>query len=128
MRLRAVAGEGQTDFVPEGIDKAAGVRALLDDLGHRDPDGQPAFAVGDSKEDLGMLAMAGTGFAPAHAHAELAGSGVRVTGRPYQAGLALAAAKVLGHRPGSCPTCRVPPLGPQSRLLLALLSLRGRQN
>jgi hypothetical protein len=43
--------------------------------------------------------------------------------RPYQAGLSLAVAQLLGHRPGGCARCRVGPQTTERRLLLDLLSV-----
>ena len=57
--LRIVHGEGQTDFVPVGVDKGTGLRALAAQLR-----GRVVLAVGDSIEDLTMFAGAGLGCAP----------------------------------------------------------------
>ncbi|MFB7947552.1 HAD family hydrolase [Kitasatospora phosalacinea] len=117
---RAVRGEQQTDFLPPGVGKAAGVRALLAELG--DPGAVPVFAAGDGPADLELLRWARLGTAPAHAPAELR-SVARVSASAYQAGLAEGVAALLGHRPGGCPRCRPPRPAPGSRALLALLAL-----
>src|SRR5204863_795477 len=44
----AVEGESQVDFVPVGVDKAAGLTALVGELGEQ----ELAFAVGDTAADL----------------------------------------------------------------------------
>ena len=46
-------GEGQTDFVPVGVDKGTGLRALAAQLR-----GRVVLAVGDSTEDVAMFAEA----------------------------------------------------------------------
>ncbi|WP_435302920.1 HAD family hydrolase [Kitasatospora phosalacinea] len=117
---RTVRGEQQTDFLPPGVGKAAGVRALLAELG--DPGAVPVFAAGDGPADLELLRWARLGTAPAHAPAELR-SAARVSASAYQAGLAEGVAALLGHRPGGCPRCRPPRPAPGSRALLALLAL-----
>ncbi|GLW68212.1 hypothetical protein Kpho02_05110 [Kitasatospora phosalacinea] len=117
---RTVRGEQQTDFLPPGVGKAAGVRALLAELG--DPGAVPVFAAGDGPADLELLRLARLGVAPAHAPAELR-SVARVSAAAYQAGLAEGVAALLGHRPGGCPRCRPPRPAPGSRALLALLAL-----
>jgi hypothetical protein len=113
--VRAVPGEGQTDFVPVGIDKATGLEALLGGRG-------PAFAVGDTEADLPMLSLARRAAAPRHAGSAL--RRLRV-GRPYQAGLAEAVGALLGHAPGACPDCAVE-LDGRAELLLSILSAQER--
>jgi len=121
-RVRTIAGHAQTDFMVVGIDKGTGLRALAADLG---ADGQPpALAVGDTVSDLPMLDLAALAFAPASADARVRNSGVRILKRPYQAGLAQAASKLLGHSPGRCPICRVSYPSQDTRLLLAVLGAR----
>jgi hypothetical protein len=72
-----------------------------------------------------MLALGRRACVPAHAKL---GAGTTRMGLPYQAGLALAVAELLGHDPGGCAACRLPPEPPARRLLLDLLSAgeRGR--
>src|SRR5207249_3749484 len=54
--IRPVVGQAQTDFVPAGVDKGAGLRCLVADLG---PDRcRIALAVGDTISDLPMLRLA----------------------------------------------------------------------
>src|SRR5204863_79671 len=60
--------------------------------------------------------------AAANADLSVRTGGVEVLERPQQAGLALAAYLLLGHRPGGCPACRLPRLSPGARLLLGVLS------
>lgn len=116
----AVRGDGQTDFVPEDVEKSRGVLQLLDRLG--DPDAPVALAVGDGFADLGMLRMARLGLAPAHADPRLRAAGIEQTRAPYQEGLAQAVGRLIGHSAGACSTCRPPELTPGERLVLTLLS------
>lgn len=116
-------GTGQTDFVPRETDKAAGVRALLSRLGVAEQDKPLAFAIGDGVPDAPLLALAQHPFAPAHAAALFADGTVDVTRRSYEAGMAEAVGRYLGHRPGGCATCRRPAITPDTRALIALLSL-----
>ena len=116
-----VLGQAQTDFVPTAVDKSLGVRALLKELdGVHEP---VALAVGDATVDLGMLRMAELGFVPAHAPAAVRAPGVARTRAPYQAGLAEAVGRLLGHRPGGCVLCAEPRLTPAERLVATLLSV-----
>lgn len=123
-RVRPIAGDAQTDFMAVGVDKGTGLRVLAGDL---DSDARTgtrplAFAVGDAVSDLPMFELADMAFTPANADAAVRRARVRRTRRPYQAGLALAVAQLLGHRPGGCPTCRTPRWSRERRLLLALLA------
>jgi hydroxymethylpyrimidine pyrophosphatase-like HAD family hydrolase len=115
-----VIGDAQTDFVPAGVEKSAGVRALMKLLGAADA--PVALAVGDTSMDLGILRMADLGLAPAHASSAVRAAGVRRTRAAYQAGLAEAVARLLGHRPGACAECAMPQLGRADRLVATLLS------
>jgi hypothetical protein len=122
--LAVVTGECQTDFTAAGVDKGTGTRTLAALL---DPSGNgglrpPALAVGDTLADLPMLRDAALRFAPAHADPRLSREGVERLRAPYQAGLALAVARLIGHEPGSCPACRAPRLSAESDLLVGLLS------
>ena len=126
-RVRAIAGHAQTDFMSLGIDKGTGLRALAADLGADRPDGrgQPlALAVGDTVSDLPMFDLAALAFAPASADAPTRKAGVTILKRSYQAGLAQAASKILGHSPGRCPVCQVAYSSRDTRLLLAVLGAR----
>jgi hydroxymethylpyrimidine pyrophosphatase-like HAD family hydrolase len=117
-----VQGETQTDFVPVGVDKAAGLAALLNLLGA--PAGaRPVLAVGDSATDIPLLRWARNGFAPGNADPAVRAAGLAVLRRPCQAGLADAVERLLGHRPGGCPRCRAPGLSPADTALTALLAV-----
>ncbi|WP_161369990.1 HAD hydrolase family protein [Streptomyces sp. SID5643] len=117
-----VQGETQTDFVPADVDKATGLAVLLDMLGA--PEGtRPVLAVGDSAGDIPMLRWARHGFAPANAAPEVRAAGITVLRRPYQAGLADAVTRLLGHSPGRCPGCRAPSLSSADAALAALLGI-----
>jgi 3-deoxy-D-manno-octulosonate 8-phosphate phosphatase KdsC-like HAD superfamily phosphatase len=116
-----VPGQAQADFVPAAVDKSLGLRTLLKELGAAQ---EPvALAVGDATVDLGMLRMAELGFVPAHAPAAVRAPGVTRTRAPYQAGLAEAVGRLLGHRPGGCALCAPPRLAPAERLVATLLSV-----
>jgi hypothetical protein len=82
-----------------------------------------AFAVGDTAADLPMLREAALALAPAHARHRLGREGVETMRAPYQAGLAEAVARLLGHAPGTCPACRPPRLSPEDSLLVSLVSV-----
>jgi len=124
-RIRVVQGEAQTDFVARDVDKGTGARALVRELGCDAASARPlAAAVGDTVEDLPLLALAERTAVPAHAAPEVAGAGVRRERRPYQQGLALAVGRLLGHRPGACPVCRPPARPPATAFLLAILAAR----
>jgi hypothetical protein len=122
--VRVVRGDGQTDLVPEGVDKGTGVRALLARLG-ADPTGPRPLhaAVGDTAADAPLLRLAIRPYAPAHADRRLRPL-ARTTRGAYAAGLAEAVGEVLGHAPGTCAACRVADGGDARRSLLALLALR----
>jgi hypothetical protein len=115
--VRAIRGDGQTDFVPEAIDKGTGLRVLVEDLGSK-----VALAVGDTSSDLPMFALAECALAPSSADASVRRSGIELVRRPYQAGLAEAVGRLLGHPPGACSDCRSPALPRRTTLLLDLLS------
>jgi len=120
-RLRPISGVAQTDFMVAGVDKGTGLRALAAELDAGGLGGV-ALAVGDTVSDLALFAVATLACAPANADAAVRGAGIAVMGRPYQAGLALAVSRLLGHRPGGCPTCRAPRLSVEADLLLAALA------
>lgn len=117
--VRVVVGAGQTDFVPHGIDKGTGLRALSARLG-----GHVALAVGDTSEDLPIFAEAVISRAPRNADDAVRAAGIPLTRGSYQSGFAQACAALLGHRPGSCPLCRLPDLSPRTAALCGVLGLR----
>jgi HAD superfamily hydrolase (TIGR01484 family) len=125
--VRPISGEAQTDFMMVRIDKGTGLRVLAEELGMQSQAGgkKPVvLAVGDTISDLPMFELAMLACAPANADARVRKAGVKVMGRPYQSGLALAASQLLGHLPGECPTCRAPALSADAHLLLTLLGLQ----
>ena len=128
VRVRAIAGEGQTDFAPAEVDKGVGVRALLAGLGIDEDRGREplAFAVGDTVSDLPMLELAELAVAPGHAGREVRAAGTRIARWPYQAGLASAVGELLGHPPGACAACRAPELDRRARLVLGILAAQER--
>jgi hydroxymethylpyrimidine pyrophosphatase-like HAD family hydrolase len=117
--LRIVHGEGQTDFVPVGVDKGTGLRALAAQLR-----GRVVLAVGDSTEDVAMFAEAALARAPRNANRQVRSAGIQVTRGAYQAGLADACSELLGHPPGGCSRCRPQELSGRSAILCAVLGLR----
>jgi len=126
--VRVIQGAGQSDFVAAGIDKGIGLRALAEALdggssGSVAAGADIVLAVGDTASDRPMLALGRTAFVPAHASAEAMASNAARLRRPYQAGLSLAVAELLGHRPGGCARCRVAPETPERRLLIDVFSI-----
>jgi hypothetical protein len=121
--LRAVPGWSQTDFVPAGVDKGTGLRALLEVVSPEEASEERplALAVGDAETDLPMLALAQRRWAPANAAHELRAAGIQVARRRFQSGLAEAVGSLIGHRPGGCRRCRTPELPAADRLLLMAL-------
>jgi hydroxymethylpyrimidine pyrophosphatase-like HAD family hydrolase len=131
-RLQPVAGERQTDFTVAGIDKGTGLAALAALLGSQQESFVIRFAAGDSVSDLAMFHVAQRAYAPANADAAVYAAhrggepGLRIMPRAYQAGLLQAVADLLGHDPRRCATCRRPPAGYESELLLAALGAADR--
>ena len=121
--IRVVPGESQTDFVPARIDKRVGLSALAEQLGNGLPlDRRVRFAMGDTVADVPMFAMAQTAFTPSNGHPAARIEGVRVTAKPFAAGVLEAATEVLGHAPGGCQLCALRPLTPEARLVMTALS------
>ncbi|PZR97557.1 MAG: hypothetical protein DLM67_07600 [Candidatus Nephthysia bennettiae] len=121
--IRAIRGHAQTDFMADRLTKATGLEALADQLGvETEEPAWLAMAIGDTASDLPMLRLARLAFAPANADAGVREAGITVLKNAFQGGLTEATARLLGHRPGSCPACRDPALPDRSRLLLTLLS------
>jgi hypothetical protein len=118
--VRIIHGEDQTDITVAGMDKATGLSALAARLSASGC----AFAIGDTRPDIPMLAGATLARAPRNARFGGAGTGIRRTRRAYQAGLSEAGGDLLGHRPGRCPACRPPAFTSRTRTVLALLDLR----
>ena len=122
--LRAVPGESQTDVVPNEVNKASALRVLAERLGC--PDAGLALAVGDAVEDVPLLQAAALAIAPANADAAVRAAGIRLARRPYQAGLAEAVGKLIGHAAGGCPACAPAPRERRTKLLLGVLAARER--
>jgi hypothetical protein len=124
-QVHLVHGEAQTDFLLNGVDKAKGLKVLLQACtGDRAADDQKplALAVGDTELDLPMFGLARMAFAPANGDRKVREAGVEVTAGNYQQGLARAVARLLGHYPGTCPVCRATALNRDAELLRAVLS------
>jgi hydroxymethylpyrimidine pyrophosphatase-like HAD family hydrolase len=126
--VQLIQGDGQSDFVAAGIDKGRGLSVLMEELGAAAgrpvaDDSRVALAVGDTASDAPMLALGAAAYVPAHAAPEATASGAARLRRPYQAGLSLAVAELLGHPPGDCARCRVAPQTSERQLLLDLFSI-----
>lgn len=127
VKIYPIQGERQTDFVPMGINKAIGLRALAEMLGAESWHGKElALAVGDTTSDVPMLRMASIAVAPAHASELSRVCTVHISRRQYQGAVLEAAGILLGHKPGSCRVCHIPELPFASRLLLTALSAQDR--
>ncbi|MDX6688499.1 MAG: hypothetical protein QOF86_4627, partial [Baekduia sp.] len=122
-QTRRIHGDAQTDLVPPGVDKGAGVRALAALLGSGGEAAPVVLAVGDGLPDVPVLDLAARPYAPAHAGRAVRRH-ARTTRRPYTAGVAEAVGALLGHAPGTCPRCRIPEATSGRSLMLALLALR----
>lgn len=122
--IRAVPGQQQTDFTIARVDKATGLCALASELGMPDAGDEPllAMAVGDSAADLPMLQLAALAYAPANAQPALRQAGVKLLPHAYQAGLADAVRRLIGHRPGACSSCKSAPLARETELFFSILS------
>ncbi len=116
-----IVGDSQTDIVYSPIEKGRGVAVIAASLGI-DEAIPLAFAVGDTSTDLPLVRLAREPFAPAHAAAAL-GEECTITRSPYQRGFAEAVAALIGHAPGTCSLCRLPPPRSERSLLLALLGI-----
>jgi hydroxymethylpyrimidine pyrophosphatase-like HAD family hydrolase/adenine/guanine phosphoribosyltransferase-like PRPP-binding protein len=126
--IRAIPGDSQTDFVAAEVDKGTGLRALIaalegDGQSRLPDDSVVSLAVGDTVADAPMLALGSAAFLPAHAERAATRTGARRLARPYQAGLYRAVGELLGHPPGHCWLCQIPPATPGRDLLLDLLSV-----
>ena len=127
-----IHGDEQTDFVAASVDKGKAIGILLQHLEGTTgsvSDGANdlwplEFAIGDSVTDGSFLRLAQRSFAPANANQELRESGTRIVRQAYQAGTAEAVANLIGHQPGSCPTCRAPLMDDSSLALVDLLSIQ----
>lgn len=121
-----IVGEGQTDVVLPGIDKARGLSVLADRMAELSQRPVPllALAVGDTQADASMLRLAQLGYAPANATRGLRRQGVKVVRHAYQRGLAEAVGRLIGHQPGRCPICALPQPSDERKLLLRLLSVQ----
>ena len=105
--------------------RATGLRALAGelDLGQTYGGEKPfALAVGDTASDIPLAALSRLACAPAHARDILDEAGFEIMRAPYQAGLAKAAARLLGHAPGGCSVCRPPSFTPERQGLLTVLA------
>lgn len=83
-QLHFTRSAGAVDIVPAGLDKGTGVRALAERLGISPQD---VLAIGDSLNDLPLLAAAGVACAPGNADPEVRGRVAYVSPAPYGAGV-----------------------------------------
>lgn len=121
--IRVVPGVSQTDFVPARIDKRLGLSALAEQIANGLPlDRRVRFAMGDTVSDIPMFTLAQTAFTPSNGHPAARIEGVRVTTRPFAAGVLEAAAEVLGHAPGGCHVCAPRALTPEASMVMTALS------
>lgn len=119
--LTAYPGVHQVDLVREGVTKATGLAALV---GRADADGPLVrLAVGDTVADRPLLERAEVAVVPRNAAGDLRRGGFVVTAGRFQAGVAEAVAREIGHRPGRCPTCRAPERDAGLETLARALSL-----
>ena len=127
-----IHGDEQTDFVASSVDKGKAICVLLQHLGgvtgaacNNTNDLLPLeFAIGDSATDGSFLRLAQRSFAPANANQVLRKRGTRIVRQAYQAGTAAAVANLIGHQPGSCPTCQAPHMDDASLAFVNLLSIQ----
>jgi hydroxymethylpyrimidine pyrophosphatase-like HAD family hydrolase len=123
---RVIVGDGQTDLVPPGVDKGRAALALVErnDPGQADRQRPLRLAVGDTATDVPLFALASLPLAVGNASPAARTGGTPVLRDAYQAGLAAAAGRLIGHPVGGCGRCR-PPDAPAVRLrLLQLLSVQ----
>lgn len=119
---RVIHGDSQTDFVPAGIDKGVGLGALARMLRVDGSERRIRLAMGDTLADVPMFGLAQEAYLPSNGHPAARVAGVKVTSKPFGAGVFQAAAKVLGHAPGGCALCAAHPVPPEENLLMLALS------
>jgi hydroxymethylpyrimidine pyrophosphatase-like HAD family hydrolase len=122
--VEVIAGDSQVDIIAVDAAKETALGVLARQLG-AGTDGI-ALAVGDGPRDIGAFRLAWVAVAPAHAPAAVRAAARHKTKHPYQAGLADAVRMVIGHRPGACPSCRMPRMSADRAALIALLSAQER--
>lgn len=118
--VRTIIGWSQTDFMARAVDKGTGLRLLAECFGvgpHANSEKPLALAVGDTVSDIAMFNLAALACAPANADAAVREAGIKLMKHWHQAGLAEAAAVLLGHHPGRCSICRRPGLSAEGDLL-----------
>jgi adenine/guanine phosphoribosyltransferase-like PRPP-binding protein len=116
-RLQIIHGQRQTDVVARPVTKAAGLFALCELLGTRDV----GLAIGDTGNDLPMLAIAEHSYAPGNAAPEVRDAGIHILRSSYAAGLSTAVGALLGHRPGGCQACTTADPSGEVRLMLSII-------
>lgn len=120
-RLTVIGGRNQVDVVARSVTKETGMRAVLSTVS---PEGSRVrAAVGDTAPDRPLLEMAERAYAPGNADRSLRAGRVTALRPRFQAGVAEAVAREIGHRPGACAACRPVPADATRRLLLDALSL-----
>lgn len=116
-----IPGDSQVDLVAAGVTKGAALAQLADRL-----DGAIALAVGDGQRDISAFSFARLAAAPRHAPRTVRAAAGWTAPNPYQAGLADAVGRLLGHRSGSCAACAIPAQPPLRLDLLTLISAQER--
>ena len=97
-RLTITYSAGAVDITPAGIDKASGVRTLLERLGIP---AEAVLAIGDGGNDLPMLRRCGLAAAPANARPEVREAVAYVAPQPEAKGVLDILARFTGFRPSS---------------------------
>lgn len=120
--VEMIVGDSQIDIVAAGVSKGAGLAELSAVAGY----GPIAMAVGDGPRDITAFHAARLAVAPAHAPATVRAAAGRVTRHGYQAGLSEAVEMLIGHRPGGCPICSLPPMSRERVRLFTVLSAQER--
>ncbi len=119
--LQLIRGDNQVDLVDKGVNKAAGVAALIGRDGSEGP--LVRLAMGDTAADRPLLERAERAVVPRNAVGELRRDRFTVTAGRFQAGVVEAVTREIGHRPGECSICRLPSIRPEADLIAKALSL-----
>lgn len=106
-RVSLQPNRDRIDVVPKGVDKAVGLRLLLDDLGLRAAP-RRLLSVGDGENDLPVFAVAHHAVAVANAAAIVRQAAHTVAPHAAAAGFVWATQALLDARPAPAPLLRVP--------------------
>lgn len=119
--LIAVSGDHQVDLVRRGVTKATGLGILVGASAVSRP--LVRLAIGDTEADMALFEVAERPFAPGNADPALRESEVTVLHERFQAGVAAAVAREIGHWPGACSHCRLPTMSVERETIVRALSL-----